>query len=425
MEVVGRTTQRLAAPNSSTYVGSGKCREIRRDMEALGVKTCLFDVELSPGQQRALEGEFGGEAVGIKVLDRTALILDIFAKHARTFEGRLQVELALYRYRLPRLTRMWKHLERQSGAGGVGLRGPGETQLEIDRRLIETKIQRLRREIEGVREHRARQRLARRRMQLPVIALVGYTNAGKSSLLNTLTDADVRAEDQLFATLDPTTRRAALPGLEVTPAVLLTDTVGFVQKLPTQLVAAFRATLEEVNEADILLHVVDVSNPNYPSQIKAVERVLGDIGAADKRQVIAWNKTDLLHEEDANRIALEAAGKPFTVAISTKTRFGLQDLVSVLEECIRDAMVPFEVLLPYSRGDIVARLHDKAVVDVEEYRPEGTYVSGQIHFHMAAPLAEYSCREEDSDTGSLSSSSESENDEIKMWKALAKNRRVD
>jgi GTPase len=302
MQVAGIVTQQLSAPFSGTYIGTGKVGEVRSAMMAAGCKTCIFDDELTPAQQRTLENAFGGEAKGIKVIDRTALILDIFAQHAATSEGQLQVELALYQYRLPRLTRMWTHLERQSGSGGVGLRGPGETQLESDRRMINARIVKLRKEIDLVRNHRTRQRSARRaNVGLPVVALIGYTNAGKSTVLNALTGANVLAADALFATLDPTTRRAKLEGLKLSPEILITDTVGFVQNLPTQLVAAFRATLEEATEADVLVHVVDSSIPwkLMSQQITAVENVLKQIGAQGKPTIVALNKIDLLPDVDA------------------------------------------------------------------------------------------------------------------------------
>ncbi|PXF45657.1 GTPase HflX [Gracilariopsis chorda] len=324
MRVVSVVTQQLAVPFNSTYIGTGKVVEVRQQMESVGCHTCIFDVELSPAQQRTLEREFGGEARGIKVLDRTALILDIFAQHAATREGQLQVELALYQYRLPRLTRMWTHLERQSGAGGVGLRGPGETQLEVDRRMINSRVNKLKKQLESVRAHRTRARQARKRnVGLPVVALIGYTNSGKSSLLNALSGADALAANALFATLDPTTRRAKLDGLKLSPEVLLTDTVGFVQNLPTQLVAAFRATLEEVVDADMLVHVVDGSEDMQvlKSKMEAVERVVEQIGAGGKPTVVAVNKADLVAAEGVAKVkeAIEGGSTWESVVVSAKT----------------------------------------------------------------------------------------------------------
>jgi len=299
LDFVGEVTQNLPTPNSRTYVGSGKLEEIKLLAEELDAKIILFDEELSPRHQRELEKELGD---GKQVIDRTALILDIFAQHANTREGMLQVELAQYRYRLPRLTGAWTHLARQTGGasgrtggvGGVGLRGPGETQLEVDRREIKKKITKLEDELDKVREHRNRHRQQRRKSNIPVVALVGYTNAGKSTLLNNLTKADIYVADQLFATLDPTTRQLELPSGET---VLLTDTVGFIQKLPTDLVAAFRATLEEIVEADLLIHVVDASHKNAQSQRLTVLETLQEIGAAEIPILTVYNKIDLLSSD--------------------------------------------------------------------------------------------------------------------------------
>ncbi|HUW11202.1 MAG TPA: GTPase HflX, partial [Anaerolineae bacterium] len=299
VEVVGRVTQRLDRIHPATFVGKGKVEELRDLHDDLGFNVVIFDDELSPRQQRELEEELGEN---VKVLDRTALILDIFASHAHTREGALQVELAQYQYRLPRLTRAWTHLARQAGGtagrggtGGVGLRGPGETQLEVDQREIRRRIARLKRDLEDVRSHRQQHRRRRQREHIPVVALVGYTNAGKSTLLNALSGSDVLVEDKLFATLDPTTRLVALPGGK---EVLFTDTVGFIQKLPTMLVAAFRATLEEITEADVLLHVVDITHRNALQQSQTVGEVLSDLGATLQPMVVALNKIDLLADPD-------------------------------------------------------------------------------------------------------------------------------
>ena len=294
LAVQGALTQRLEHPHPATFIGAGKLGELETLVLELGANVVIFDEELSPRQQREIERVLGQE---VKVIDRTALILDIFARHAKTREGALQVELAQYEYRLPRLTRAWTHLARQAGgraggaSGGVGVRGPGETQLEVDRREIGRRIAHLKRELEEVRRHRERYRQRRQNSSTPVIVVVGYTNAGKSTLLNAVSDAGVLAEDQLFATLDPTTRRVELPSAR---AALFTDTVGFIQKLPTALVAAFRATLEEITEADLLLHVVDISHSNADEQVTAVEEMLEELGAGDKPLVTALNKIDLL-----------------------------------------------------------------------------------------------------------------------------------
>ena len=304
LEVVGSTTQSLDHPHAATYVGSGKVDEINALVEETLADVVIFDNELSPRHLRELELKLGDK---IQVIDRTALILDIFAQHAHTKEGYLQVELAQYEYRLPRLTRAWTHLARQSGGasgrtggvGGVGLRGPGETQLEIDRREIHKKIATLKVELEKVRAHRMRYRSQRKRTRIPSIAIVGYTNAGKSTLLNRLSKANVYVADQLFATLDPTTRNVHLPGGH---EALFTDTVGFIQKLPTQLVAAFRATLEEIAEADLLIHVVDITHPNASAQFQAVEETLHEISAGEIPVITALNKTDALENpEDISR----------------------------------------------------------------------------------------------------------------------------
>src|SRR5438128_9206686 len=282
--VVGQTLQRLESRNPATYVGKGKVSEIASQRSELDYSTVMFDDELTPSQQRNLEGE-----LDVKVLDRTALILDIFAQHARTREGRLQVELAQHEYILPRLRGQWSHLERLEGR--IGTRGPGETQLETDRRLIRDKISRLKREIERMRSQRALHRRQRANQGIPVVSLVGYTNAGKSTLMRALSGADVLVQDRLFATLDPVTRRIRLP---LGGFALLTDTVGFIQKLPTQLVAAFRATLEELEEATLLLHVVDITHPDAEEQVHTVEETLKELGLADRPRVTALNKIDLI-----------------------------------------------------------------------------------------------------------------------------------
>ena len=304
--VVGEVTQNLNHPNPKTFIGSGKVQEVKRLAEELQADVILFDDELSPRHQRELE-EILGEKM--RVIDRTALILDIFAQHANTKEGALQVELAQYEYRLPRLTRAWTHLVRQAGGGGgrtggtagVGLRGPGETQLEVDRRDIRRRISHLKDELEKVRAHRQRYRSRRKESSIPIVSLVGYTNAGKSTLLNRLTDADVYVADKLFATLDPTTRRVELDeGLQA----LFTDTFGFIQKLPTTLVAAFRATLEEIAEADLLLHVVDITHPQAHAQAEAVHQTLQEIEAQHIPVIPVLNKIDQLQDPDAAQQAL-------------------------------------------------------------------------------------------------------------------------
>jgi GTP-binding protein HflX len=375
VEVVGHVQQQLAAVNSATYIGKGKAEELALVAREEGLGVVIFDDELSPNQQRNLE-----EELGIKILDRTALILDIFAKHARTREGILQVELAQYVYRLPRLTRAWTHLARQAGGGtarggsaGVGLRGPGETQLETDRRYIRQHIAQLKRELDQVRSHRELYRQRRRRQGVPIVSLVGYTNAGKSTLLNTLTGADVLASNKLFATLDPVTRRLAL---ESGKEVLLTDTVGFIQKLPTQLVAAFRATLEEISEADLILHVADVTHPNVREQVRTVQQVLKEIGADQKPMLVALNKIDLLPSpEDAQAWT---AQYPNAVAISALHSQGLDQLLARIESALVQQMVHVRVRVPYSANELVAVFHQSGVVVHERNTTAGTLIEGDL-----------------------------------------------
>jgi GTP-binding protein HflX len=331
--VEGRTLQRLEAPNPATYIGKGKVEEIksRVSRDGDGIDMVIFDDELAPSQQLSLEN-----ALKVKVLDRTALILDIFAMRARTREGRLQVELAQSEYLLPRLRGQWSHLERlggRSGApGAIGVRGPGETQIETDRRLVRQRIQKLKQQIEDVRRQRALYRRRREREGVPVVALVGYTNAGKSTLMRAMTrDREVFVQDQLFATLDPLTRRIHL---DDTHSALLTDTVGFIQKLPTTLVAAFRATLEELADAAVLVHVVDITHPDAAGQSQTVEETLRDLGLADKPRITALNKVDMLTDAAGSPIAsLDAlrgeqagvtADAPNAVLVSAEKRWGLE-----------------------------------------------------------------------------------------------------
>ncbi|CAJ1966914.1 unnamed protein product [Cylindrotheca closterium] len=399
MEVTGEITQRLQDVNPRTYIGTGKVKEAQEMMEELGCTTIVFDAELSPGQQKSLENIFNRNLLNndflvqereIKVIDRTALILDIFAQHARTREGKLQVDLALHEYRKPRLTKMWTHLERQSGAGGVGLRGPGESQLEIDKRLVRDRIIVLKKKIDDIQKQRSIHRRGRKRTGLPILSIVGYTNAGKSSLLNYLTRAGVMAESMLFATLDPTTRKVKLPGYRTHPEVLLTDTVGFIQKLPTNLVAAFRATLEEVQEADVLVHVIDVSNPSWEKQERAVNAVLADIGIEDKPIVRVLNKIDLLDPEDAEYLRYEAAFSDNTVAVSALYGDGLQDFVACVEDAMSDLLVPIEMEIPYDKGDDLNMIHEQGNVETIDYREKGTYVLARVPTALANRLEKYS-----------------------------------
>jgi GTP-binding protein HflX len=358
VEVAGSVTQKLAHPRAGTYVGKGKLQEIVERREDVGYDVVMVDDDLSPAQQRNLE-----KALDVKVIDRTALILDVFARRAVTHEGRLQVELAQMEYRLPRLTGLWTHLSRQ-GVGGVGLRGPGETQLESDRRELGKRIVQIKRELEEVHTHRQLYRDRRRGVPVPVVALVGYTNAGKSTLLNTLTGAGVMAEDKLFATLDPTTRRAPLPsGREV----LFTDTVGFINNLPTLLIAAFRATLEEINEATVLLHVVDGTHPNAVEQIQAVNEVLEELGADDK--------------------------------ISAANGWGLDCVLGKLESIIEIEadFVPVQLTVPYSRSDLVNRFHSTGRVETIVHDEAGTTVLGTLPAALLGRFAPFVTVRQDAD----------------------------
>ena len=377
VEVVGQIYQRLESINPATFIGKGKVEELVEYRDELGYDVLIFDDELSPRQQRNLEESLGED---VKVLDRTALILDIFARHAHTHEGTLQVELAQYEYRLPRLTRQWTHLARQAGGGaarggatGVGLRGPGETQLETDRREIGRRIAHLKQELEQVRTHRRGYRSRRRRAAIPVVSIVGYTNAGKSTLLNAISDANVLVEDKLFATLDPITRRVTLPeGREA----LFTDTVGFIQKLPTTLVAAFRATLEEVTEADLLLHIVDVTHPNALEQSRAVEDTLVEIEATDKPMVVALNKIDRL--ENPSLIQELVAEFPNSLAISAREGLGLVELLGRVETVLNQEWVYVTVRIPYREGSLVSLFYQQGTVDKEEHGKEGTILAGRL-----------------------------------------------
>jgi GTP-binding protein HflX len=380
IEVVGGTYQRLEHINPATYIGKGKLEELQSFRDELHVDLFIFDDELSPAQMRELE-----RALDRKVIDRTALILDVFAQHAHTREGQLQVELAQYEYRLPRLTRLWTHLARQAGGraggatGGVGLRGPGETQLESDRRLIRRHIARLKAELELVREHRARYRRKRRRAAIPTVAIVGYTNAGKSTLLNALSQANVLVADMLFATLDPTTRRVKLPGGR---EVLFTDTVGFIQKLPTTLVAAFRATLEEIGEAELILHVIDITHRNALQQAATVATILEEIGATHAPLISALNKIDRL--ADPSTLTPLLAEFPNSIPISAATGQGIDLLLARIEEVLNADLVPLRVRLPYQQSQLLALLHEHGHIRREEYGPQGTTVEGFIPAHLSA-----------------------------------------
>lgn len=430
MDLVGEITQRLQQINPKSYIGTGKVEEAKDLMSKLSCSTICFDAELTPGQQKALENAFnqkviqndflvqGGE---IKVIDRTALILDIFAQHAKTREGKLQVDLALHEYRKPRLTRMWTHLERQSGAGGVGLRGPGESQLEIDKRLVRDRIITLKQKINEVQAQRSMHRRGRKRLGLPVLALVGYTNSGKSTLLNYLTRSGVLAESMLFATLDPTTRKVKLPGLKTHPEVLLTDTVGFIQKLPTHLVASFRATLEEVKQADILVHVIDISNPVWEKQEVAVQAVLEDLGVSHKPIIRVMNKIDMLPPEVASYVRYVTTNDPLTVGVSALHGTGMNDFVAVVENAMEDLLIPIEVIIPYSDGVELNSIHEQGNVETVDYREGGTYVKALVPSSIANKLLKFSIAPDTSSNISAARNGKGTLDGID-WVALGRGR---
>jgi GTP-binding protein HflX len=384
VDVVGQATQKLSHPNPQTFIGPGKVEEVKALVEELGAEVLLFDEELSPRHLRELERIFKED---VRIIDRTALILDIFAQHASTREGALQVELAQYEYRLPRLTRAWTHLARQAGGGagrsgsvgGVGLRGPGETQLEVDRRDIRRRIDHLKAELEKVRVHRQQYRNRRKQSRIPVVALVGYTNAGKSTLLNLLSDANIYVADQLFATLDPTTRRVELPGGHL---ALFTDTVGFIQKLPTALVAAFRATLEEIAEADLLLHIVDITHPNARAQAEAVGQTLAEIEADHIPILTVLNKIDRLADPDRAQQVLANYSK--SVAISALKGLGIPELLRAVSEQLYETYTPICVHLPYQEGALISLFHEFGQIDQIKNERRGVMIEGRIPGRLIA-----------------------------------------
>src|SRR5438045_3982207 len=380
-EVVDTVTQKLPKPTAPFYIGKGKAEEIRDSVQNHRITSVIFNDELSPAQGRNLEN-----LLSRKVLDRTQLILDIFAQRARSREGRLQIELAQLQYLLPRLTRMWHHLSRQTG--GIGTRGPGETQLEVDRRRVQERIARLERELEAVRKTRAIQREGRKRHQWPVAAVVGYTNAGKSTLLNLLTGADVVAENKLFATLDPTTRSFVLPNKQ---RVLLTDTVGFLLKRPHTLIESFKATLEEVSEADLLIHIVDLSHSRVDEQMAAVDAVIKELDHLSKQNMIVVNNVDNLHNRELADSYLKRF--PGSVAISARTGEGVNKLVHALEDALSSWRLRSRFRIPSDESALIAEIH--RVGHVLELRYEGSdaMIVAHVPPHLEQKLAGYAARD--------------------------------
>ena len=382
-QVLDGLMQRRDRPDPATYLGSGKAKEVRDIVVATGADTVICDGELTPGQLRKLE-----EIVKVKVIDRTALILDIFAQHARSREGKAQVELAQLQYLLPRLRGWGESLSRQAGGrvaggGGIGTRGPGETKIETDRRRINSRIAKLRRQLAELSTTRATQRQERVRHEVPSVVLAGYTNAGKSSLLNRLTGAGVLVEDALFATLDPTVRRSQTPdGREYT----LADTVGFVRHLPHQLVEAFRSTLEEVADSDLILHVVDGSDADPEGQIAAVREVLGEIDALHVPELLVINKVDAADEDTLTRLRRVA---PDAVFVSARTGRGLEQLATAVEARLPRPSVEVHVLVPYDRGDLVSRVHSTGEVLAEEHTGDGTLLAARVSGDLAGALSAY------------------------------------
>jgi GTP-binding protein HflX len=370
--VVGSAFQRRNQPDPAWYFGKGRAAELADEKANTNFNLLVVDDELAPNQQRSLE-----KLLDCKVLDRSALIIDIFARHARTREGRLQVELAALEYHLPRLTRLWTHLSRT--AGGIGTRGPGESQLETDRRLVRDKIRKVRSELDEVKRHRATAGRQRDRAEIASVALVGYTNAGKSTLLNAVADADVYAADMLFATLDPTSRAVNLPTGQ---RVVISDTVGFINKLPHDLVEAFRATLEEVIRADLLLEVVDASDPSFIGQQEAVQTVLDELGVGDKPRITVFNKIDLL-DADLRTGPMPASGD--SAFVSAATGEGLEQLLQRVASALRAQMVAIDAVVPYARGQLVARARASGDVD-EAYTDAGIRLSGHLPSAMAAEV---------------------------------------
>jgi GTP-binding protein HflX len=384
--------QRLERPDPRTYVGSGKLQELRFQIAAAKADTIIFDDELAPKQSKKIEEDINkvkrcrvadGEEETVRIADRTELILDIFQQRASTKEARLQVEMARLQCQLPRLTKKWSHLERERQSGKGTQKGMGEKQIEVDKRQIRSQISGLRKKIDDVRKHRRQHRRRRAKSEIPVVSCVGYTNAGKSTLLNQLSTSRVRVEDQLFATLDPTTRRVELPRGK---QALLTDTVGFIQKLPTQLVAAFRATLEEIKEAHLLLHVVDVSDPNAPAQVEAANSVLEELGATNIPQVMVWNKMDTC--EDTEWVQ-NLASSVNSVCISARTGEGLRVLRERIEYELSRRLIQVQAQIPWKDGELYDELSQIGVIESVSWEFEGITVKASVPVGLSKRLLSY------------------------------------
>ena len=382
-QVLDGLLQRRANPDPATFLGKGKAQELREMVIATGADTVIADTELAPSQRRALE-----DVVKVKVVDRTAIILDIFAQHAKSREGKAQVELAQLEYLLPRLRGWGESMSRQAGGQvgggmGIGSRGPGETKIELDRRRINTRIAKLRKQIIDMKPARDTMRWSRKKSQIPAVSIAGYTNAGKSSLLNRMTKAGVLVDNMLFATLDPTVRKTQTPdGREYT----LADTVGFVRNLPHQLVEAFRSTLEEIAESDLIVHVVDASHPDPASQIATVREVIGEVGARNIQELIVFNKIDLVDE--TQRLALRGM-EPGSIEVSARTGEGVEELMSKIASMLPEPDIEVKVLIPYDRGDLVSRLHLSSRIMMLEYRETGTFVRAMVKADLANDLMRF------------------------------------
>ena len=382
-EVLDGLLQRRAHPDPATYLGKGKAQELKELVQQVGADTVIADTELAPSQRRELEN-----VVNAKVIDRTAVILDIFAQHAKSREGKAQIELAQLEYLLPRLRGWGESMSRQAGgqaAGGVGMgsRGPGETKIELDRRRINTRMAKLRKQIAAMKPARDTKRASRKKNAVPSVAIAGYTNAGKSSLLNRITKAGVLVENALFATLDPTVRKTQTPdGRPFT----FTDTVGFVRNLPHQLVEAFRSTLEEIADSDLIVHIVDASHPDPAGQISTVRNVIGEVGARDIPELIVFNKIDLADE--THRMALRGM-EPNSIGVSARTGEGVDELLQIIASLLPEPNVEIAALIPYDRGDLVSRLHLNSRIMVLDYREGGTFVRAMVKPEMAAELSEF------------------------------------